>query len=513
MARTLPTLARLANFAALACLAVPALAQGPALDEIVTDHIGADTLEMIEVWSQAATTGYTVLVVDSDSGGNPGAILRTFAVGAVNGSHIWKTAALPTDTLPNVSASYLLVQGFSGSLGADLDANDDGALDSTPWTLNKDSVALSDGLGSDRFYSAVVLGPSFDGNATAPGGASRVPSGVDTDAVADWVRNDFEGAGALDPSDATLDAGEAWNTPTLTNRRREQDYWLGIAPGSAPQLRADLHARIDDHQRHDYTSSLTDTWDILEAADEDPSIPANIVALYLNESYVKFGGGTGPYNREHTWPQSMGFPDDGQTNSPRVDTHHLYLDDVDTNADRGSRPYGNCSAACTRVPTVATNGVGGVNGAYPSDSNWVTGSDGATGTFEVWNQRKGDVARAQLYMDVRYEGGVHAATGFNEPDLVLTDNTSLIASTQTGNNELLAYMGRLTALLQWHAQDPVDEGERRRNDVVWRYQGNRNPFVDHPEWVACVFQAICETPLFADGFESGTTAAWGATVP
>ena len=48
-------------------------------------------------------------------------------------------------------------------------------------------------------------------------------------------------------------------------------------------------------------------------------------------------------------------------------------------------------------------------------------------------------------------------------------------------------MGLLADLLQWHDEDPVDDRERGRNDVVYSYQGNRNPFIDHPEWVSYVF--------------------------
>jgi endonuclease I len=95
-----------------------------------------------------------------------------------------------------------------------------------------------------------------------------------------------------------------------------------------------------------------------------------------------------------------------------------------------------------------------------------------------------------FYMDVRYEGGTHGVTGVAEPNLILTDNASLI--TQSSGNASVAYMGLLATLLQWHAADPVDDRERLRNETVFNYQGNRNPFVDHPEWVSCLFQNVCQ---------------------
>ncbi|HEU4991514.1 MAG TPA: endonuclease, partial [Luteimonas sp.] len=80
-------------------------------------------------------------------------------------------------------------------------------------------------------------------------------------------------------------------------------------------------------------------------------------------------------------------------------------------------------------------------------------------------------------------------TGTAEPDLRLTDNAALVAP--TGGNASVAYMGLLSVLLQWNQEDPVDDAERLRNDAVQSYQGNRNPFVDHPEWAACIYQGAC----------------------
>lgn len=269
-------------------------------------------------------------------------------------------------------------------------------------------------------------------------------------------------------------------------------YYGTVDTSSASALRATLHDVIDDHQWFPYTSGSTDTWDILEQADEDPLNPQRILDLYRNRSYAKAGGGNSNYNREHTWPNSYGFSNNSGTNYPYTDCHHLFLCDIGYNAARGSRPFRIGSSSWNEYTTNAYNGSGGGSGSYPGNSNWQTSNDGPNGGFEVWVDRRGDVARALFYMDVRYEGGSHGTTGVSEPDLVLTDNTSLI--NYSNGNASLAYMGRLSTLLQWHQQDPVDQREITRNNVIFGYQGNRNPFIDNPAWVDCLYGNQCGTP-------------------
>ena len=218
---------------------------------------------------------------------------------------------------------------------------------------------------------------------------------------------------------------------------------------NATALRTTLHAVIDDHTRFPYTSSSTDTWDILEMADEDPTLSSNILDVYRNASYAKQGGGNSFYNREHSWPQSFGFPNDGSTNYPYTDCHALFLCDSGYNSSRSNKPFGTCSASCTEKATDVNAGQGGGTGAYPGNSNWTSGSL-SSGTWEVWGSRRGDIARALFYMAVRYEGGTHGATGVSEPDLILTNDLSLVVASNTGSNESVAYMGSLSVLLQWH---------------------------------------------------------------
>ena len=259
-------------------------------------------------------------------------------------------------------------------------------------------------------------------------------------------------------------------------------YYAGVNTSSAAALRASLHAKIMASTKIPYTASTTDSWDALDFADEDPVDSTKILDIYKNTAYPKAGGGNNFYNREHTWPNSYGFSVDGSTNYAYTDLHMLMLADIGYNSTRSNLPYGNCTASCTELPTAVHNGRGGGSGTFPGNSNWTNGT-----IFQTGSGVKGNVARAVLYMDIRYEGGTN--NGNSEPDLRVTDNASLIAN--TNGNASIAYMGLLSVLLQWNQQDPVDAYERIRNDAVQTYQGNRNPFVDHPEWIACIYQNVC----------------------
>jgi len=288
-------------------------------------------------------------------------------------------------------------------------------------------------------------------------------------------------------------------------------YYSSVDASNATSLRSTLHAVIDDHFRFPYTSGGTDTWDILGQAQIDPNAAGKILDVYRNRSLTI---GSSAYNREHTWPKSYGFPNDGGTNYPYTDCHMLFLCDAAYNTARSNKPFRTCSAACTEYTTTSHNGQGGGCCTYPGNSNWSSGSF-TQGTWEVWVGRRGDVARAIFYADLRYEGGTHNATGASEPNLVVTNNETLIGNSNTGSNESVAYMGMKNVLLQWHVQDPVDALETFRNDVVFSYQGNRNPFVDNPDWVGCLYSGVCNagpptppTGLLASGGDAQVVLNW-----
>jgi hypothetical protein len=107
-----------------------------------------------------------------------------------------------------------------------------------------------------------------------------------------------------------------------------------------------------------------------------------------------------------------------------------------------------------------------------------TDGDGPTQCYsdaDSWEPRdavKGDIARMLFYMAIRYEGEN------DEPDLELVDDVNTDVLNEPGKG----YHGKLSALLEWHKTDPVDSFEIRRNEVIYSYQKNRNPFIDHPEF-------------------------------
>ena len=218
-----------------------------------------------------------------------------------------------------------------------------------------------------------------------------------------------------------------------------------------------------------------------------------ILDIYENKKFTKVTDRTSgsncttSYNREHTWPKSLGFPSEtgdlGLPNAPHTDGHMLYLSNCTYNSTRGNNPYRDCPSCNSTNATVANHGVGGGgdNNRYGSGS-----------VYQVWSKRRGDAARAVLYMDVRYEGGMHAFTGQGEPDLVLRYGSD--AGTP----------GSLDTLLAWHNADPpfvvgssapLDNVEVLRNDVMETFQGNRNPLIDHPEWAATLFASPCNGPV------------------
>lgn len=195
--------------------AKPSFAE-PVINEFVTNHTGSDTHEFIELFGLADTdySGLSLLEIEGDGAG-AGVVDGVFNIGTTNEQGYWSTGYL-SNVLENGSLTLLLVRNFSGSLAEDLDVNNDGVLDSAPWDVVVDAIAVHDGGTADLTYANISLLRDFDSGGNTVGGASRIPNGMDTDAVADWVRNDFHGEG-LPGFSGTPELNEALNTPNAEN--------------------------------------------------------------------------------------------------------------------------------------------------------------------------------------------------------------------------------------------------------------------------------------------------------
>jgi len=432
----------------------------------------------------AAGVTSTNLSVLEDNATAPGKSLQLGGTGTGSSSFTWRAAATQTFgacnnsqsfTAPNVLPSVTSITPANGATGVAA-ASDILVNFSESVTANAGAFTLSCSQSGVRALTYPASGTSFtvSHNGALAGGETCTFTAV--------------AANIKDSANASPSGNTAVNYTIAA--AQNTGYYSRVNTSSASQLRCSLHQTIRGHTVYPYSSSTgTSVWSILEIADENPNNTANILDVYKNRSYTKVssraGTGTGvTYNREHTWPNSLGFGSTtgnlGLPHAPYTDTHMLYASDTTYNADRGNKPYGNCTLAsgCGERVTEVNNGSGGGSGVYPGNSNWVKTPDGNAGTFQVWGKRKGDIARAVLYMAIRYEGGTHPVTGQNEPDLEMTDDRSKIIITSASP----AYMGLLTDLLQWHQADPPDAAERARNEVIYSFQGNRNPFIDHPEW-------------------------------
>jgi len=170
------------------------------------------------------------------------------------------------------------------------------------------------------------------------------------------------------------------------------------------------------------------------------------------------------YNREHSFPKSW-FNDGTPMYS---DLFHLYPTDKFVNNKRSSYPFGE-----TNSTDVTDNGSKLGSSSYP----------GYTGTvFEPIDEYKGDFARTYFYMATCYQNVISSWSGSAMLD---------------GSSNKCFFDWALNMLIEWSKNDPVSTKEINRNNSVYFIQGNRNPYIDHPEWVLCIWENNCSGLRFS----------------
>jgi hypothetical protein len=279
-------------------------------------------------------------------------------------------------------------------------------------------------------------------------------------------RNDYIQIRVIDNDFEVLPFGTPRN-PTFGNvsTSAPAGYYSSLEGLSGAALKQALQNIIaDPNVVHAHTYG--DIIDILKKADQNPANGNQVWLMYVEIPRAKLDYQTGSssigkWNREHIYPQSRGGFSGGTSDfadgidvwlptgpddilAGHADAHHIRAEDGPENSSRSNKDYGL------------------------SDYN------GPNGNFGSW---KGDAARAVFYMAVRYNG----------------------LSVVPGNpaDSTVGQLGDLTTLLQWNMTDPSDDFEMNRNNYIYTWQVNRNPFIDYPSLANYIWGANAGQPWFA----------------
>ncbi len=229
------------------------------------------------------------------------------------------------------------------------------------------------------------------------------------------------------------------------NAQSNTGYYNGTEGKDGDELKAALNDIISGHQVWSYSSSKT----IFKLSDADPDNADNVILVYTgrSEDNGNYGTGGNYINREHVWAKSHGF---NYIPPMYGDAHNLKPSDASVNQDKSNKDFDNGG---TQHPEAT--------GCYYTEYTW-----------EARDEVKGDIARIIFYMSTRYEG----ENGESDLEVVDAINTSPLPE-----------HGRLSTLLEWNLQDPPDDFEMNRNNVIYTYQRNRNPFVDDPNFAQLIW--------------------------
>jgi endonuclease I len=264
-------------------------------------------------------------------------------------------------------------------------------------------------------------------------------------------------------------------------------YYNGTTGLNGSALKTKLHKIIRGHTERTYSQLWTDF--------EKTDVKANgkVWDMYSDipggtPSY-EYTFGTGQcgtysaegdcYNREHSFPKSWWGGGTSSSDTMYTDLFHIVPTDGYVNNQRSSYPFGEIGTASWTS----------TNGSKRGTSNY----GGYTGTvFEPIDSFKGDFARAYFYMATRYLSKFDSWA----PNTDMLDGSGF--STWA-----------LNLLLDWHHQDTVSQKEINRNDSIYAIQGNRNPFIDHPEWVDSIWNLSPSTtaPIFTSGYPQSDNIA------
>ncbi|MEI8704949.1 endonuclease [Pseudoalteromonas sp. B62] len=345
-------------------------------------------------------------------------------------------------------------QGSSIANGAGYESN----------TQYDEQICLTDGA-----YTLVISDSYGDGMCCSTGnGSYTLKQGSITLASGASFSNTDSSAFELGNSGTEPGDGSGGTNPTPTG------YYVTTQGLTGYALKTELYNITKDHNAQGYSaiwnfydSSARDKYfendnSILDMYSEKPNGSDSYNYTAVSDQCGNYSGEGGCYNREHSFPKSW-F---GGTIEPmNSDVHHIYATDGYVNSKRSNYPFGEVSSASF----TSTNG---------SKLGSATSSLNYSGTvFEPIDEFKGDFARAYFYMATRYENVIGSWQN------ITTSSNAVL----NGSRNQVFESWVVAMLLKWHNSDPVSQMELDRNQAAYEFQGNRNPYIDHPEFVEMIW--------------------------
>ena len=231
--------------------------------------------------------------------------------------------------------------------------------------------------------------------------------------------------------------------------------YYDLVSTSSSSFVSDLQSRI----RNPYTKVSYDQFDETNianfAAIDNGDGTKSVFCVYSHYEYIYTGTFTWlPMSREHTYAASWQPTNPSESGPEYSDQYNLFpVNQNSANSVRSNHPLGNVASVISSF----------LEAKYGRNSNGDL-------VYEPRDEHKGDAARALLYMALRYDG-----VDGNDWDFNWLNNTRLPSLSEAPQD--------LATLISWHKLDPPDKWEVDRNNYIQSIQGNRNPFVDHPEYL------------------------------
>ena len=250
---------------------------------------------------------------------------------------------------------------------------------------------------------------------------------------------------------APLDIASATSAEATTSA----DYYASVESLSTngASFRSSLASLITS--THTKYTSYDGLASVFPKSDEDPNKSGHILWFYTGTSVAYTGGGFGGRtNREHVWPKdgSTAFP---EKSGPGSDSHHLRPTDSTLNSTRGNKSFNEVAESTGNI--VEQNGSISYENLCYTDKTY----------FYPGVGYRGATARILMYMETRWG-----------------DQYNLQFVLGAGHCKTI---GDIETLMKWHLEEPVSDLERSRNEAVYKIQGNRNPFIDHPEYAERIY--------------------------